>query len=270
MGGRRRDRGRSTVVSSTSVGSDPRPVRPATSASTGTSGSGRRRPTCPIPGFAPPPGAVGEYNGKFMVQPARPAGRLVRHPGGPRPTHLPELLPARRAVGVLRPPAGPRRRRPVRPDDAPTRCAPSTCTSTPPDLGRGAGRRRPHAGLTADAAKVALARCGSTTSGAASCSTRSPGSPSTTRPGPSGRSSQAHADEIADRSGATRWSSSARARRTRPGSCSTRWPTPGRLSRFVPFDVSEETLRTAAASIAGEYRARRSGPSSGTSTATSA
>ena len=44
----------------------------------------------------------------------------------------------------------------------------------------------------------------------------------------------------------TRSSSSARARRRRRGSCSTRCATPGRLRRFVPFDVSEQTLRDAA------------------------
>ena len=65
---------------------------------------------------------------------------------------------------------------------------------------------------------------------------------------------EAHAGEIArtDR-GAHAWSSSARARRTRPGCSSTPWPAGGDLDRFVPFDVSEETLRAAAASIAGEY-----------------
>ena len=51
----------------------------------------------------------------------------------------------------------------------------------------------------------------------------------------------------------TRSSSSARARRTRRGSCSTRSAEAGQLQRFVPFDVSETTLRDAAAAIAAEY-----------------
>ena len=53
--------------------------------------------------------------------------------------------------------------------------------------------------------------------------------------------------------GPTRWSSSARARPTRHGSCSTRSPRAGALERFVPFEISETTLRAAAAAIADEY-----------------
>ena len=51
----------------------------------------------------------------------------------------------------------------------------------------------------------------------------------------------------------TRSSSWARARRRRPGCCSTRWAASGRLRRFVPFDVSEATLRRASAAVAAEY-----------------
>ena len=49
----------------------------------------------------------------------------------------------------------------------------------------------------------------------------------------------------------TRSSSSVRARRRRRGCCSTRCADAGTLERFVPFDVSEETLRDAAAAIDG-------------------
>ena len=53
----------------------------------------------------------------------------------------------------------------------------------------------------------------------------------------------------------TRSSSSARARRRRPASSSTRSRDAGTLDRFVPFDVSEQTLRDAAAR--GRARVRR-------------
>ena len=129
------------------------------------------------------------------------------------------------------------------------------------------GASRAH-GLAEDAAaRVVLRRAT-----AASCSTRSPGCPSTTRPGPSARSSRPSAGEIVAATGAD---DAGRARVGHVGQD----PAParrhgrraGRLHRFVPFDVSEETLRHAAA----DDRRRRttsstSTRSSGTSTATSA
>ena len=51
----------------------------------------------------------------------------------------------------------------------------------------------------------------------------------------------------------TRSSSSGRERRRRRGSCSTRWPRPATLKQFVPFDVSETTLRDASAAIAADF-----------------
>ena len=51
----------------------------------------------------------------------------------------------------------------------------------------------------------------------------------------------------------TRWSSWARARRPRPACCSMRCARPGRLRRFVPLDVSEPTLRDAAAALTNAY-----------------
>ena len=57
------------------------------------------------------------------------------------------------------------------------------------------------------------------------------------------------------------WSSWARARRRRPACCSTPCSGPARSSAFVPFDVSEEVLRSAADAVAADGgpggRARR-------------
>ena len=73
------------------------------------SGNGPAAPTCPIRAPRRPPGAVGEYNGKFMIgQMVLRGGSLATPPGHARPT-LPEFLPSREALAVFRPATGPRR-----------------------------------------------------------------------------------------------------------------------------------------------------------------
>ena len=116
---------------------------------------------------------------------------------------------------------------------------------TPDDLARHARARDVAARADRDAedaaAEVVLRRA------AASCSRRSPGCPSTTRPAPSARSSTARAAEIAALTGAdTLVELGLRARRRRPGCCSTRCADAGTLRRYVPVDVSEPTLLDAA------------------------
>ncbi|HEY5886858.1 MAG TPA: L-histidine N(alpha)-methyltransferase [Acidimicrobiales bacterium] len=64
---------------------------------------------------------------------------------------------------------------------------------------------------------------------------------------------EAHAGEIACRSGATTLVELGSGTSDKTRLLLDAMAEAGTLERFVPFDVSEETLRTAAASIAGEY-----------------
>ena len=133
-------------------------------------------------------------------------------------------------------------------DDHRRHASTSTSNPTPPPA-----RSKPTSAPGSARPRRRCRRSGSTTTAAASCSTRSPGCPSTTPPAPSGRSSSRTRATSPSSPRPTRWSSSARARRRRPASSSTRSRDAGTLERFVPFDVSEQTLRDAAAAIAREY-----------------
>ena len=66
------------------------------------SGNGRAPHTTPIPAFPPPPASAAEYNGKFMVGQIVLRGGSLATPPGHYPPHLPELLPARRPLAILR------------------------------------------------------------------------------------------------------------------------------------------------------------------------
>ena len=66
----------------------PARIGPAAPAVRRRPGSGRRAPTCPTPGFRPAPGAVGEYNGKFMVnQQVLRGSAAITPPGHARLTY---------------------------------------------------------------------------------------------------------------------------------------------------------------------------------------
>ena len=177
----------------------------------------------PYPGFRPASGRGRRVQRQVhgATSTVLRGGVVRRHRAGHVRADVPQLLPAGRPLGVQRRSGSPRRlSHAASPDPRGSpmtadRLSPIDVHLRPDDLPRPPGRRmrRP----ASPRRRRRCRRCGSTTSAAASCSTRSPGLPEYYPT----RAERAILDRARGRdrrplAAPTRWSSSARARRRRP------------------------------------------------------
>ena len=206
----------------------------------------------PLPGVRPRPRSGRRVQRQVHGQPVRAARRIVRDTTRPHPGHLPQLLPTVRPLGLHRSASGPNCRRGVHPptDRRRPRTARAHDHRHPPDHRRPPVRRRsPRRHRSATSASgspprpSSSRRSTSTTTGAAGCSTRSPGCPSTTPPGAERSILDAHAKDIVDRSdGRHAGRAGRRHLREVPGPARRHARRPAACSRYVPLDVSDTTL----------------------------
>ena len=96
-------------------------------------------------------------------------------------------------------------------------------------------------------------RCGSTTSAAAGCSRRSPSCPSTTRRGRNAALLEAHAPAIAELAKADTLVELGAGACDKTRVLLSALQEAGTLTRYVPFDVSDEFLRSAADTLSDEF-----------------